>query len=378
MHSVGRRPVLAATALVPLAALASCSPPQPGRCIPGSEAPPPVRDPERFDRRAASQAREYRIFTGDGFARSPDGALLAGNQAKDHLYLGMSATAGTLLWDTATGQVVHHFDNHHQGAIAFHPGGRLLAVGGATDIDLLTVDGAHLWRLEGHEDPEDRTAVIRSLAFSPDGDLLASVSTDRTLRIWSVADQACAEHAAISMRRMQPESVAFSPDGEHLAVCGPRSAPQLRSRSGEERATTYREIDGHPVGLAFTADGTLLVGTGQHADGYSVDTRVPAGLYAIRPDGEVEEGPQPETADPACIAVDGSTRTAVMGRHDILTMVWDLANGERTDLERLPGGGGMLLWTVDGDFLMTIHGEHGPMRNPARADASWEGGFELP
>ena len=55
------------------------------------------------------------------------------------------------------------------------------------------------------------TKGVLSVAFSPDGALLASASLDGTLRLWSVSTAAC---LAILLPR--PEGwVAFTPDGRY-------------------------------------------------------------------------------------------------------------------------------------------------------------------
>src|SRR6266849_285299 len=63
--------------------------------------------------------------------------------------------------------------------------------------------------LKGH------TALVYSVAFSPDGSLLASGSHDQTIRVWNPADgkpiRELKGHTGIV------DSIAFSPDGKLLA-----------------------------------------------------------------------------------------------------------------------------------------------------------------
>jgi WD40 repeat protein len=54
------------------------------------------------------------------------------------------------------------------------------------------------------------------VAFSPDGEWLASGSSDQTIRLWEINDPG-AEPVVLSGHDSSVWSVAFSPDGEWLA-----------------------------------------------------------------------------------------------------------------------------------------------------------------
>ena len=79
---------------------------------------------------------------------------------------------------------IHAGHGSHVNSVAFSPNGTLLATGSDdTTIKLWRVsDGAFVRTLAGH------TSSVNSIAFSPDGTLLVSGSSDKTVRLWRVSD----------------------------------------------------------------------------------------------------------------------------------------------------------------------------------------------
>ena len=64
----------------------------------------------------------------------------------------------------------------------------------------------------------DAPDLVRSVAFSPNGQRLASACQDRKVRLWNVSDGALLQ--TLSGHRFEVWSVAFSPDGRVLASGG--------------------------------------------------------------------------------------------------------------------------------------------------------------
>jgi RNA polymerase sigma factor (sigma-70 family) len=128
-------------------------------------------------------------------AFAPDGKTLAvgSGRSLDQVWSAMTVVpppaGGTrlgriTLWDVASGQELAVLPADVSGvySLAFSPDGKLLAMGSSEAF-------VKLWRLDSPSEPRTlrgHTALIRSLVFSPDGKTLASASHDLTVRLWDV------------------------------------------------------------------------------------------------------------------------------------------------------------------------------------------------
>lgn len=137
-------------------------------------------------------------------------------------------------------------------SVAFSPDGTLLATGDANgEVRLWRVmDGEQLLTFGEH------TGWVRSVSFSPDGRRLASGSDDKTLKLWDVSTGKCLW--TIEGHTSGIQSVAFSPDGSTLASGSSDQTIKLwRVETGECTETLLAHTD-WVRSVSFSANGRFL------------------------------------------------------------------------------------------------------------------------
>ena len=92
--------------------------------------------------------------------------------------------------------------------------------------------------------------------FSRDGTLLASGSTDGTVRLWDVATQ---KELAVLSHGTNAYGMSFTPDGTRLAVGCADNTIRLWDVATRQEVAELRGHTEYIHGLAFDADGSRLV-----------------------------------------------------------------------------------------------------------------------
>jgi RNA polymerase sigma factor (sigma-70 family) len=198
-----------------------------------------------------------------GLAFSPDGQTLALS-----FFRQIPEGAWLELWDARKGQLRKKIEMDYGRVvprIAYAPDGKTLAVlyAGDDDRDRTSPDlrggvrlfdvasGKPLRTIRGHKH------MAISLAFSPDGKLLATGGSqhDNDIRLWDVA-------TGKELRRIEAaaavQAVAFSPNGKAVAGTGWDSGIALWDVASGKKQRDFKVVMPDPLGVTFSPDGKLL------------------------------------------------------------------------------------------------------------------------
>ncbi|MEH2197542.1 serine/threonine-protein kinase [Nostoc sp.] len=191
-------------------------------------------------------------------AFSPDGKILA--TASDDKTI--------KLWQVETLKEICTLVGHSHAvkSVAFSPDGQILASGSwDKTIKLWDINtGREIYTIAGHQ------LQVNSVAFSPQGQILASASYDRTIRLWQLRAFGGFEEkfenrpcysllSTLSGHAWAVLTVAFSPDGKILATGSDDNTIKLWEVNTGQLICTLVGHSWSVVAVAFTADGETLL-----------------------------------------------------------------------------------------------------------------------
>ncbi|MDE0185432.1 MAG: sigma-70 family RNA polymerase sigma factor [Candidatus Poribacteria bacterium] len=300
-------------------------------------------------RTLASGHRDRTIYLWDVSTQKPVGSLLFPGRrgvttlsySLDGKTLAVGYGNGNIaLWDTATQQKTALLDTDSSilWTLAFSPDGKLLASGGCEnpeislwDVQTRTLMGS----FDGHPrlDGWVPDSGVSSVAFSPDGKTLASGSViDGTLRLWDVANRA--QIALLSQSDTDElediNDIAFSPNGAILASASDDDTIRLWDVHNQMRLGVINTNAGGVTSIAFRPDGKTLASlncrraaTAGHKGG-----DMALRLWSVRTRRQIA-AVQNHTAAIESVALSPDGSFLASAHHDGIIGLWDMQTQKR-------------------------------------------------
>jgi len=208
-------------------------------------------------------------------------------------------------------------------SVAFSPDGSLLASSSEDNTVCLwdVASGLKVQTLTQHEASGN---AGHDIAFSPDGSVLAFAGSDLDVRFWDVEGAALGITIQVCYFGYGVNSLAFSPDGTMLAtagwLCGGVSLWDVAT--GDKIATLSDYVS--PSFVTFSPDGTMLASVVFEENGNDQTVL----LWDVASKAVVREFPM-GGAWPHSAAFSPDSNTLAIGDWDGHVTLWDIASGSK-------------------------------------------------
>jgi WD40 repeat protein len=238
----------------------------------------------------------------------------------------------TITAESCSGLIAH---SNPVESVCFNPDGKMLASGSSDNtIKLWSLPGGQLIKtLEGHSN------TVYSVGISPDGKTLVSGSTDNTIKLWSLPGG-----QLIKTLEAHNCSVSISPDGKMLASGSADKTIKLWSLPGGQLVKTIEGDTDTGYSVTFSPDGKIL------ASG-SLDNTVK--LWSL-PDGQLVKTLEGHTNRVESISISPDGKILASGSSDNTIKLWSLPGGQLVKtIEGDTDSGHSVSFSPDGKILVS-------------------------
>lgn len=274
---------------------------------------------------------------------------------------GKNEIAGRLRQAVSRVQERNRLEGHTQNVlgVSFSPDGQMIASASADKtIKLWRSDGSpHLPPLTGHK------GAVTSVSFSPSGDLIASGSADKTVKLWRKDGNLV---RTLPGHRDWVLAVSFSPDGKTIASASADNTIKLWNLQGRLLATFKGHAD-EVLDVSFSPQGSTLASASE--DGtvklWSLKGKVlktftghTEGVYKVSfsPDGKTLASASADNTVRLWNS-DGKLLHTLKGHSDWVVDVSFSPDGQT--LASVSRDRTLKLWSLDGGLLKTFRGHQG-------------------
>ncbi len=216
---------------------------------------------QKLDEEKARLAKVMRPLVGHEYKSGPTGVIKAAVFSPNHELVATAGRDRTVrVWQTATGKevAVFSFTNVVIETLAFSPDGKLLA--GVGGVPGSVTSAVRVWDVATQKEVFDlkgHTGMVRAVSFSPDGRTLLTGSNDKTVRLW---DMKTGELKTTLDRGDTMGMVAFAPDGKRIAMAGSRSRSiTFWDLAAGKEVMTIATPTTDVTNFVFSPDGAKLV-----------------------------------------------------------------------------------------------------------------------